>query len=138
MSETSPARYWFVAIQVYRRGPPAIREVFFQHRIQLLRAEDAQQAYERALFMGRTWGVQSGWVFEGLHDLQELVDVLPAVADGKPQGAVGVEHMTEDRCVYLWHAREDQGWPITPKDQMLVFWDGDTSKWPFDQGPKLA
>ena len=86
----------------------------FDHQIRLLRAEDAEAAYQRALFIGRgeeqtyinPLGQKVDWQFIGLHDLTELDD--GAERDGSE--------------VYSFQLRDGREFGIPPKDKLTVFW----------------
>src|SRR5690348_13603996 len=83
------------------------------HQIRLVEAVNADSAYERALFLGRSEehtytnadGKRVHWAFRGLHDLCELDS---AVGDG-------VE-------IYSFRRDASDSLPVVAKDRLSVFW----------------
>jgi hypothetical protein len=82
--ETTPTEQWFVAVLVFesRVVEDAEHEPGVDVQYRLVRAVDAESAYERALALGRREqqsyenanGQTCEWVFAGLEDLQVVAD----------------------------------------------------------------
>lgn len=79
----SPAERWFVGVLVFEsqvEGAWCDPSVDVQYR--LIRAVDAETAYQRALALGKReensyenpYGQTCRWVFKGLGDLQKVLD----------------------------------------------------------------
>ena len=106
---------WYVAVVVMQSEihAPVADPPLFDHQIRLLRAPNAEAAYERALFLGKSEehsyknvdGQKVGWKFLGLHDLIEL--------DGD------VRDGTE---VYSFMLTLEDAFSIPPKEKLTVFW----------------
>ena len=109
--------HWYVAVLVLEssivegRSDPSVDVQF-----RLIRAPDAETAYQRALALGREdehsyenpYGQTCAWTFKGLSDLQAVID--DELADGVEVYGF-IEHRTSvDRVV--------------PKEQLTVFNDG--------------
>jgi hypothetical protein len=109
--------HWYVAVLVLEssivEGPP---EPSIDVQFRLIRAPDAESAYERALALGQKaehsyenpYGQTCAWTFKGLKDLQEVIE--DELADG-----VEVYGFIEDG------AAEDH---ILPKEALTVFQSG--------------
>jgi hypothetical protein len=109
--------HWYVAVLVLESSiaeGPSGPLVDIQFR--LIRAPDAESAYERALTLGRDaehsyenpYGQTCAWTFRGLKDLEEVIE--DELGDG-----VEVYGFIEDG------AAEDY---ILPKEQLAVFHKG--------------
>lgn len=107
---------WFVGVLVLRsrvNGVAATSSLTdLQYR--LVRAADAESAYERALELGRQAGHsypnESGeevfWEFVGLHDLREVDN----------------EELTDGTEVYGYTVHGEPGRLAVPKERLSVFW----------------
>ena len=106
---------WYVAVAVLQSEiqAPVVDPPLFDHQVRLLRAPNAEAAYERALFLGRSEehsyknvdGRKVRWKFLGLHDLVEL--------DGDVRD--GAE-------VYSFMLTPEDAFSILPKEKLTVFW----------------
>ena len=106
---------WYVAVFVLHSEvyAPVADAPLFDHQVRLIRASDAEAAYERALFLGRgeehsyrnADGQEVRWKFLGLHDLVEL------------------ETEPEDGSELYSFLRDAQGaFEVMPKDKLTVFY----------------
>lgn len=107
---------WYVAVLVVQsrvgEAPSAERLVDLQYK--LVRAADAEGAYEQALELGKleatsyknSEGQEVRWEFAGLYDLYEIDDDK-------------LEHGTE---IYSNLLRRDPDDLVMPKDRLSVFW----------------
>lgn len=111
---SSPGLCWYVAVLVLESSIlEAWSDPSVDVQFRLIRAPDAESAYERALSLGREeelsyenpFGQTCVWTFKGLRDLQRVVD--DELADG-----VEVYGFIEDG------ASEDH---VVPKGQLTVF-----------------
>lgn len=110
------ASQWYVAVLVLKAlvHAPSPDAPLFDHQIRLLRADDPESAYQRALFLGRSeeqsysnpLGQKVDWQFVGLHDLRKLDDALERD---------GVE-------VHSFQLRDGREFEVLPKDKLTVFW----------------
>ena len=116
MENSTKSGAWYAAVLVIRShvGGNTNAAPLLDHQVRLLRATDAEAAYERALVLGaaeahsylNAEGETVTWEFAGLHDLAELL------ADDLDDG---VE-------VYSWRTAGRIEDAILPKDRLAVFW----------------
>jgi hypothetical protein len=112
---------WYAAVLLLKAEvmAPNPGSPLIDHQVRLMRAADAETAYQRALFLGRAeeheyenpYGEIVRWVFLGLHNLT-LLDAAT---------------LTDGLEVYSWMARGDTGWTVTPKGELPVFTSLDPS-----------
>ena len=109
--------HWYVAVLLMSTevARPSGDAPLVDHQIRLIRAPDAEAAYQRALFLGRAEeheyanrdGDQVRWRFTGLYDLSDLGDHPPGD---------GVE-------LYSFRAPVAQAWQPMPKERLSIFWE---------------
>ena len=105
---------WYVAVFVLQSEvyAPVADPPLFDHQVRLIKASDAEAAYERALFVGRSEehsyrnasGQEVRWKFLGLHDLVEL--------EKEPQD--GSE-------LYSFRSEAQDVFEIVPKEKLTAF-----------------
>jgi hypothetical protein len=116
MESPTDSGAWFTAVLVVRSrvGDGADDAPLLDYQVRLLRAADAEAAYERALALGAAEalsyqnadGVTVKWEFTGLHDLAELAET----------------EMTDGVEVYSWRARAPIEGAVVAKERLTVFW----------------
>lgn len=113
MSETE---FWYVALLVLEavvHGPSGDPPIF-DHQVRILRAADTEQAYQRALFIGRAeeHSYQNGasqevsWKFRGLHDLAALED----------------QPFSDGAELLSFRLSAGRAFDVVPKAQLTCFW----------------
>jgi hypothetical protein len=119
---------WYVAVLILECEvlAPSDEGALIDHQLRLIRAADADTAYQRAQFVGRSEeteyknpdGRQVRWRFRGLHDLTELK----------------ASDITDGVEVYSFRLRAERALEVLPKEQLTVFWldrlrDTPVAKW---------
>jgi hypothetical protein len=107
---------WYVAVLVVRSrvGNDADAVPLLDRQVRLLRAPDADSAYQRALALGaaealsyqNAAGETVTWEFAGLHDLAEVPET----------------ELTDGVEVYSWRTRGHIDDAVVPKERLTVFW----------------
>ena len=106
---------WFVAVLVLSSHVDADtdEQPWVNHQIRVLRAIDAEAAYQKALFLGRSeeesfhnvYQQPVRRIFDGLHDLMELhSDVI------------------ESGTKIYGGRLSDHSWDVLPKEKLTAFW----------------
>lgn len=111
-----PSLRWYVAVLVVqsRVGEAPSEERLVDLQYKLVRAADAEGAYERALELGRleatsyknSEGQEVRWEFAGLYDLYEIDD----------------EKLEDGTEIYSNLLRRDPDDLVMPKERLSVFW----------------
>ena len=106
---------WFVAVLVSSSHVDAgtDEQPWVHYQIRILRAIDADAAYEKALFLGRSeeksfrnvYQQPVRRIFDGLHDLMEVDSDV-------------IESGTK---IYGW-GQPDRAWEVLPKEKLTAFW----------------
>ena len=107
---------WYAAVlvlqsEVYSPSPDL---PLFDHQIRLVRADNAEAAYERALFIGKSEeqaytnpiGQEVRWRFLGLHDLVELTELSEF----------------DSAEIYSFRVSAGRQFGVVPKEKLTVFW----------------
>jgi hypothetical protein len=116
MESPSISGGWYAAVLVIRSrvGVTTDSAPLLDHQVRLLRARDAENAYERALALGadethsysNSDGETVTWEFAGLHDLTALLD----------------DDLSDGVEVYSWRTRDRIDDAVRRKEQLTVFW----------------
>jgi hypothetical protein len=107
---------WYVAVLVVvcHVDDNATVDPLLELQFKLIKAKDAEEAYDRAMQLGKQEGCEYkneegekvSWVFQGLHDLQEI-------------SSDTIEHGTE---VFSRMMRKQSDSMLYQKEKLTVFW----------------